>query len=139
MPPSAETGRKPVHISWITEPANAGSVPAHDPDCYLCPGVLRAHGLRNPDYDKTFVFDNDYPALLPNAAADESVDCVLVAEPESGICRMVCYTPDHSRTMAGMSPAEIRAVVDLLQRPEYAIFIDGVNCLHVCPFTTVCG
>jgi len=92
-------------------PVAAG--PSHDPACYLCPGNARAGGKQNPAYRGVHVFDNDYPALLAvNAPAGESRDTVLTGEPESGICRVVCYTPDHSRTMAGMAPAEIRAVVD---------------------------
>ncbi|MEJ2052145.1 MAG: galactose-1-phosphate uridylyltransferase, partial [Calditrichota bacterium] len=38
--------------------------PAYDPDCYLCPGNYRAGGRKNPNYEHTFVFDNDYSALL---------------------------------------------------------------------------
>jgi UDPglucose--hexose-1-phosphate uridylyltransferase len=39
---------------------------AYDSICYMCPGNLRAAGIRNPNYRDTFVFDNDYPALLPD-------------------------------------------------------------------------
>jgi UDPglucose--hexose-1-phosphate uridylyltransferase len=87
--------------------------PSFDAACYLCPGNERAGGNRNPPYDGVYVFDNDYPALLDDTVEGESSDSVLVAEPERGICRVVCYTPDHSRTMAGMSREEIRAVVDV--------------------------
>ena len=40
--------------------------PRYDPDCYLCPGNIRANGERNPDYDSTFVFINDFAAVLPD-------------------------------------------------------------------------
>jgi len=40
--------------------------PAYDPGCYLCPGNERAGGVRNPDYRGTYVFTNDFPALLPD-------------------------------------------------------------------------
>ncbi len=40
-------------------------LPAYDPVCYLCPGNVRAAGVRNPAYASTFVFDNDFSALLP--------------------------------------------------------------------------
>jgi UDPglucose--hexose-1-phosphate uridylyltransferase len=37
--------------------------PKYDPTCYLCPGNERANNARNPQYEATFVFDNDFPAL----------------------------------------------------------------------------
>ena len=49
-----------------TEKSRASRRRSHyDPQCYLCPGNHRAHGAVNPDYEHTFVFDNDFPALLP--------------------------------------------------------------------------
>src|SRR5512147_192090 len=38
--------------------------PAYDPSCYLCPGNMRAGGVVNPQYEHTFVFTNDYAALI---------------------------------------------------------------------------
>jgi UDPglucose--hexose-1-phosphate uridylyltransferase len=88
--------------------------PRYDPNCYLCPGNSRAGGVRNPDYANTFVFDNDYPALLPNAG-DASMDelGLIVAQAEAGICRVVCFSPRHDLTIPRMSPSELRAVVDV--------------------------
>ncbi|MES2724970.1 MAG: UDP-glucose--hexose-1-phosphate uridylyltransferase [Pseudomonadota bacterium] len=85
---------------------------AHDPACYLCAGVMRAGGIRNPDYKSVYVFDNDYPALLPGMTEGASDDPLLVREAEAGLCRVICYSPDHSLTMAGMSPREIETVVE---------------------------
>ena len=50
--------------------------PIHDPNCFLCPGNRRANGEVNPDYENTFVFVNDFAALLPDtpAATDVSND-----------------------------------------------------------------
>lgn len=85
----------------------------HDPSCYLCAGVTRAGGAVNPDYQGVYVFDNDYPALLPGLTAPgPETDPLLVSEPEAGVCRVICYAPDHSLTMAGMSRAQIEAVID---------------------------
>jgi len=39
------------------------SLPAYDPDCYLCPRNKRAKGDVNPDYSTTFMFENDYAAV----------------------------------------------------------------------------
>jgi UDPglucose--hexose-1-phosphate uridylyltransferase len=86
---------------------------AHDRNCYLCPGNARAEGHRNPDYSSVYVFDNDFPALLPGAAVTREIDPVLVSQSESGLCRVICYTPDHSLTMARMTREQIRGVVDV--------------------------
>jgi UDPglucose--hexose-1-phosphate uridylyltransferase len=87
--------------------------PTYDPTCYLCPGNERAGGVRTPAYDSTFVFDNDFAALLPDSAPGRFArDGLLVAERERGICRVVCFSPRHDLTLAGMAPAEIRRVVD---------------------------
>ena len=88
-------------------------LPRYDPACYLCPGNARAGGARNPAYTSTFAFDNDFPALVP-AVPEASVDGdpLLVARTASGACRGVCFSPRHDLTLALMSPAEIRAVVD---------------------------
>ena len=94
-----------------TTPTNE---PAYDPGCYLCPGNARAGGRRNPDYATPFVFDNDYPALMPDtpeAAADELG--LIVARAERGICRVVCFSPRHDLTVPRMSEADLGAVVDV--------------------------
>lgn len=94
-----------------TAPANQ---PSYDPTCYLCPGNERAGGARNPAYENTFVFDNDYAALLPNIPLIDSDEAgLLVARSEPGICRVVCFSPRHDLTIPRMSLAEIRRVVDL--------------------------
>ena len=84
----------------------------HDRGCYLCAGNPRAGGARNPDYRSTFVFDNDFAALKPDAGAARFEDGLLRAEAEPGICRVVCFSPRHDLTLARMAPAEIAAVVE---------------------------
>src|SRR5262249_35750171 len=96
------------------EPADNPAVPAHDPSCYLCPRSSRAGGAINPDYRSTFVFDNDFPALLPGTSPDErSVGDLLVARAESGVCRVVCFSPRHDVTLSRMDRHAIRGVVDV--------------------------
>jgi UDPglucose--hexose-1-phosphate uridylyltransferase len=86
----------------------------YDPECYLCPGNVRAEGLRNPKYTETFVFDNDFPAMLPNVAASElDEDGLIVARVERGICRVVCFSPRHDLTIPRMQPEEVRRVVGM--------------------------
>lgn len=97
-----------------TESAGSASVPVYDPQCYMCPGNTRAGGEHNPKYAGTFVFENDFAALRPGGAAhEEDVSGLLVASAERGICRVVCFSPQHDLTMAKMSVAELRAVVDV--------------------------
>lgn len=87
-------------------------LPAYDPACYLCPGNKRSTGIHNPPYTSTFVFDNDFPALLPSEPNLEPAQAGLfMAEPESGICRVVCFSPRHDLTLPELSQAEIEAVV----------------------------
>jgi UDPglucose--hexose-1-phosphate uridylyltransferase len=90
----------------------------YDPECYLCPGNRRAGGAITPAYESVYIFDNDYPALLPHsephvsAAAAGQPESLLVAEPERGRCRVLCFHPDHSLTLARMDLPSIRRVVD---------------------------
>jgi UDPglucose--hexose-1-phosphate uridylyltransferase len=96
-----------------TETGDTPSQPDYDPDCYLCPGNSRAGGVRNPPYDSTFVFDNDFAALKPSTPVDRfERDGLLIAESEPGICRVICFSPKHNLTIANMEQADLRRVVD---------------------------
>jgi UDPglucose--hexose-1-phosphate uridylyltransferase len=94
---------------------NAQAVrPPYDPNCYLCPGNARAGGVRNPAYSHTFVFNNDFAALLPNTPAEKyERDGLLIAEGEPGICRVGCFSPRHDLTISRMSVPDLTLVVDL--------------------------
>ena len=100
---------------WQGEVAQTQSAPAltYDPHCYLCPGNARAGGRQNPQYDGIFVFENDFAALLPEApaAGDSTQHPLHRAEPERGLCRVLCFHPNHSLTLAQMQTAEITRVV----------------------------
>lgn len=95
-----------------TAPAATGERATYDAGCYLCPGNVRTGGERNPDYTGTFVFPNDFPAMMPDTPAPPGDDPVFAAAPARGTSRVICYSPDHSRTMAQMSGAELRLLVD---------------------------
>ena len=87
--------------------------PDYDPECYLCPGNPRAGGMRNPAYTSTFVFDNDFAALKPDTPLDRyEQGGLLIAESEPGVCRVVCFSPRHSLTIANMAVDDLRTVVD---------------------------
>jgi UDPglucose--hexose-1-phosphate uridylyltransferase len=87
---------------------------AYDPTCYLCPGNRRAEGVVNPAYDSTFVFVNDFRALLDDtpAAADEGSP-LLRSQAVRGTCRVICFSPRHDLTLPQMGLTEIRRVVDV--------------------------
>src|ERR1039458_8227432 len=92
---------------------------AYDPKCYLCPGNQRAGGAVNPAYEGIFSFINDYAALLPDSpdlpqSSEKAAPAspLVVAEPARGLCKVLCFHPDHSLTLARMTQPEIRRVVD---------------------------
>jgi UDPglucose--hexose-1-phosphate uridylyltransferase len=89
-------------------------LPAYDPTCYLCPGNRRAGGVRNPEYKSTFVFTNDFSALLPETPkATVNPHPLFRAEGEPGTCRVVCFSPRHDLTLPEMPVEEIRSVIDV--------------------------
>jgi UDPglucose--hexose-1-phosphate uridylyltransferase len=100
-----------------TEPDAVQVRPAYDPQCYLCPGNERAGGQRNPAYEATFVFENDFPALLPDresaAGVQRRQSPLMVSHPERGRCRVLCYAPQHNLGLVNLPTASIRRVVDV--------------------------
>ena len=100
---------------WLgrRDPRPPADLPAYDPECYLCPGNTRANGNINPTYADTFVFTNDFAALQPDTSTARLDDGLLRAEGEQGTCRVLCFSPQHNLTMAGMSPAAVRRIVDV--------------------------
>ena len=101
---------------WQGETTKPSTTPGvhYDPACYLCPGNARSGGMRNPQYTGVFAFDNDFPALLPDSPAGVEANSspLLVAEPERGRCRVLCFHPDHSLTLARMAVPDITRVVE---------------------------
>jgi UDPglucose--hexose-1-phosphate uridylyltransferase len=96
----------------------------YDPDCYLCPGNMRAGGARTDKYTSTYVFENDYAALKPDVPRfqdDEGGSGLLIAEGESGVCRVICFSPRHDLTLAKMELADIRKVVDLWDQQTHEL------------------
>ncbi|GAA0892864.1 UDP-glucose--hexose-1-phosphate uridylyltransferase [Fulvivirga kasyanovii] len=84
----------------------------YDAGCYLCPGNERAGGLHNPDYKNVYVFENDFPALIKDAEEAFEEDELFTARSEQGICRVICFSPDHDLTLAHMPIYSIKEVVD---------------------------
>ncbi len=87
--------------------------PQHDPDCYLCAGNERAGGLHNPDYKHVFIFDNDFAALMPGeGCVVDNRNPLFCAAPANGTCRVICFSPDHGKTLPELAADDIRMVID---------------------------
>ncbi|WP_049630199.1 UDP-glucose--hexose-1-phosphate uridylyltransferase [Cellvibrio sp. pealriver] len=85
---------------------------AHDPACYLCAGNARAGGELNPHYKTTFVFTNDFAALMPSVPdAPDTSDPLFRIQAEHGTSRVICFSPDHSKTLPLLSDEEMQAVI----------------------------
>jgi len=93
-------------------PAPAPAPAAHDPDCYLCAGNVRANGTINPDYRGVHVFDNDFAALLDATGDAASDDPLFASAAARGTNRVIIFSPDHGLTLAGMDATAVRCVID---------------------------
>jgi UDPglucose--hexose-1-phosphate uridylyltransferase len=93
-----------------------GDSASYDPGCYLCPGNERANGDRNPDYAGGFAFDNDFSALGAGSEIEVSGNPLFVAQPETGCCRVVCFSEKHQLRLARMDDEEVTGVLQLLFR-----------------------
>ncbi|WP_283150675.1 galactose-1-phosphate uridylyltransferase [Silvimonas soli] len=88
--------------------------PKHDPTCFLCPGNDRVTGERNPDYQNTWVFANDFAALLADTPAPPAnQDPLFQAGAAQGLARVICFSPDHSKTLPELSLEALGHVVDV--------------------------
>jgi UDPglucose--hexose-1-phosphate uridylyltransferase len=88
--------------------------PPYDPKCYLCPGNTRAGGAQNPQYTGTYVFENDFAALLvekPDEYDDQN-DSLFRRDPVAGTSRVVCFHPRHDLTLPQM---QVHEIVNLIE------------------------
>lgn len=117
----------PLREEWVTITSHRNSRPwsgsdeiefsgtekSYDANCYLCPGNTRISGKKNPDYSDIYVFDNDHPSYsTPPPDIQETDNDVFRVEPAGGICRVICYSPDHNGSLARMSASGTRRLVD---------------------------
>jgi UDPglucose--hexose-1-phosphate uridylyltransferase len=100
---------------WLgqVEKAASENLPRYDPTCYLCPGNERAGGVINPPYTGTFVFDNDFAALMPDATEQSPAPShpLLAFSPERGLCRVVCFSARHDLTLPELDNLSIENVL----------------------------
>lgn len=101
---------------WLgqTEPPQSASLPEHDPSCYLCPGNPRAGGKTNPPYTGTYVFENDYAAVLPPPVPSTPVvpHPLLMTEPVQGACDVIIFHPRHDLTLARLEVDDISRIIE---------------------------
>ncbi len=96
------------------ETSSGAGRPAYDPKCYLCPGNERMGGEKNPAYESTNVFDNDFAAILKEKGPEAGEqDELLQTQAVSGTCRVICFSPRHDLTLPEMSREAIGKVIDL--------------------------
>jgi UDPglucose--hexose-1-phosphate uridylyltransferase len=89
-------------------------LPSHDESCFLCAGNKRINGELNPQYQGTFVFTNDFAALMPDTPqiAEVNPDALMQLEPARGTSRVICFSPDHSKTLPELSVDAITSVIN---------------------------
>ncbi len=100
---------------WLGQTENPHPKVSDNSGCFLCPGNTRANGEINPYYSGPYVFPNDFSALSPLDGKGISDDGFFRAEQESGICRVLCYSPDHGRHIGTMEKMEVVAVIGMWQ------------------------
>lgn len=95
------------------EAVDRSARPSHDPTCYLCPGNTRVNGEKNPDYTGTYVFENDFAALMPDTPeAAEGADPLFQTMSARGTSRVICFSPDHAKSLPQLSLPALEGVVD---------------------------
>jgi UDPglucose--hexose-1-phosphate uridylyltransferase len=119
---------------WIGDTFRAPevAVPVYDPTCALCPGNPRLKGV-NPPYTEPFCFTNDLPCFGPDAPQASAGDAVYATRPARGTAEVICYHPDHGKTMADLTPEEATAVVRLW-RERYIALAQQPDVDHVLIF-----
>lgn len=110
------------------------ALPQYDPSCYLCPGNVRANGTHNPNYKEAFVFENDFAALKQDEIdwKTNPNTTFFNAQPERGISKVVCFSPNHNETLPEMAVAEIENIIQTWQQ-EYTTLgnIDYINYIQI--------
>lgn len=106
--------------------------PSYDPTCYLCPGNTRVGGENNPKYTTPYVFTNDFSALTSDTPAGGSDDPLFQVKSERGLCKVICFSPDHSLTLPQMAATNIQQVIALWQQQTQELAaLDYINNIQI--------
>lgn len=86
---------------------------SYDCDCFLCANNTRISGDVNPDYKDTYVFNNDFAALtIDTPEAEQPINPLFRLKSARGLSRVICFSPDHSKTLPELAAPQIRKIVD---------------------------
>jgi UDPglucose--hexose-1-phosphate uridylyltransferase len=85
--------------------------PSYDASCFLCAGNKRVTGETNPDYTGTFVFSNDFAALQADTPPPPITDGLFQIGAARGEARVICFSPDHAKTLPELSLPQIDGVI----------------------------
>jgi UDPglucose--hexose-1-phosphate uridylyltransferase len=110
------------------------ALPNYDPECYLCPGNVRANGEINPQYENCFVFDNDFAALKQDEIEQEASEnnSFFIAKSERGVAKVVCFSPNHNLTLPELTSSEIESVIAAWQKQYTELgSIDYINYVQI--------
>jgi UDPglucose--hexose-1-phosphate uridylyltransferase len=114
---AAHRQNRPWSGETVRDPS--AGIPPYVPDCYLCPGNARVSGKRNPEYESTYVFDNDHPCVGLNAPEPGPTDGELFrSRPAAGIARVVCYSPKHNLTLAELDTPQVDELLRVWQEQD---------------------
>jgi len=106
--------------------------PSYDETCYLCAGNARMNGEVNPNYKNVFVFTNDFAALQNDSKFFIYKENLLQAQSEQGICKVICFSPDHSKSLAEMTVSDIQQVVFAWQKENKELgAIDNIHYVQI--------
>jgi len=114
------------------EPVSKEQRPSHDENCYLCPGNTRANGVQNPIYKNVYVFLNDFAALQEDSELFSINNGLIKAQSEQGICKVICFSADHSKSLAQLDVPDIVKVIETLKK-EYETLgsEDNINYVQI--------
>jgi len=106
--------------------------PSYDETCYLCAGNTRIGGDINPQYNDVFIFTNDFGALQKDSKSFKNEEGLIKAQSETGVCKVICFSPDHSKSLADMEVKNIQKVVEAWQS-EYKSLgeIETINYVQI--------
>ncbi|QBY04269.1 UDP-glucose--hexose-1-phosphate uridylyltransferase [Thalassotalea sp. HSM 43] len=118
--------------SGATENSTDLQLPVYDEACPLCPGNQRANDVVNPDYDSTFVFVNDFGALVSDNdnRVEQSANNFIEADVATGECRVICFSADHNKTLPELSTSDISQVIETWQQ-NFVELSQTYRCVHI--------
>lgn len=101
---------------WLgqVEPSQTTNLCQYDETCYLCPGNTRGLEQKNPHYNHTYTFENDFAAILSAPAPDTPAPLhpLMTVEPVRGACDVLVFHPRHDLSMARLDLTSIEKIID---------------------------